>query len=139
MKKLIITIILVIALICPIAKNVKADEGEILKIRRTCYCEHGITASGNYTRSGIIAGKKEWIGKTAALYKIDDDGELGEFIGYFEFLDTGAGIDTDGDGIGDSIKTGKSVDVYRDSLDDAKTWISKYGDYVYIKIIDSAG
>lgn len=139
MKKLIITIILVIALICPTAKNVKANEGEILKIRCTCYCEHGITASGHYTRSGILAGKKEWIGKTAALCKIDDDGELGEFIGYFEFLDTGAGIDTDGDGIGDSIKTGKSVDVYRDSLGDAKTWISKYGDYVYIKIIDSAG
>lgn len=139
MKKLTITIMLVIALICLTAKNVKADEGEILEIRCTCYCEHGITASGHYTRNGIIAGKKDYIGKTAALYKIDDNGELGEFIGYFEFLDTGAGIDTDGDGIGDSIKNGKSIDVYRDSLEDAKTWISQYGDYVYIKIIDSAG
>ena len=138
MKKLIITLILVIAL-CSSRKYVKADEGEIFKIRCTCYCEDGITASGHYTRSGIIAGKKEWIGKTAALYKIDDNGELGEFIGYFEFLDTGAGIDTDGDGVGDSIKNGKSVDVYRNSLEDAKTWISNQGDYVYIKVIDSVG
>ena len=59
-------------------------------------------------------------------------GCAGEFIGYFEILDTGAGIDTDGDGRGDSIKRGKSIDVYRPSLQECRDWIATYGDYVYI-------
>ena len=115
-----------------------SDNG-LYKIRCTCYIINGITASGHKTRPGIIAGKKEDIGKIAALYQIDKDGSLGEFIGYYEFLDTGSGIDTDGDGKGDSIKKGLSVDVWQPSLKDAKEWIKQYGDYVYIKIIEGEG
>lgn len=112
---------------------------DLKKIRCTCYIIKGTTASGHETRAGIIAGKKSDIGKGAALYQINEDGSIGEFIGYFEFLDTGAGIDTDGDGKGDSIKKGLSVDVWQPSIKDAKEWIKEYGDYVYIKIIDAKG
>jgi hypothetical protein len=110
-----------------------------VKMRCTCYIDRGTTASGQQTREGIIAGRRDWIGKVAALYAIDDNGNIGEFIGYYEFLDTGAGIDTDGDGHGDSIKNGQSVDVWQPSLNDARKWVKKYGDYVYIKIIDGKG
>ena len=122
------------------AINTTASEGdELQKIRATCYCHEGTTASGQHTREGIIAGKKDWIGKAVALYRCSEGDELGEFIGYFEILDTGAGIDTDGDGKGDSIKRGKSIDIYKYTLDDCKDFVSEYGDYVYMKLIDAEG
>lgn len=110
-----------------------------VKIRCSCYCEHGITATGKNTRSGIIAGKKEWLGYTAELNAINPDGSIGDFIGYFEFADTGAGMDTDGDGIGDSIKNGQSVDVWTVSNQEAYHFRDLYGDYVYIQIIKGDG
>ena len=122
------------------AINTTASDGdELQKIRATCYCHEGTTASGQHTREGIIAGKKDWIGKAVALYRCSEGDELGEFIGYFEILDTGAGIDTDGDGKGDSIKRGKSIDIYKNTLDDCRAFVADYGDYVYMKLIDAEG
>ena len=66
---------------------------------------------------------------------LNEDGSVGEFIGFFEFRDTGAGMDTDKDGKGDSIKNGTSIDVWVETLSDAYAWRDKYGDYVYIKLI----
>ena len=119
---------------------VKGDPfNEVVKIRCTCYCEHGRTGTGYKTRYGLVAGKKDWLGCVATLYAINPDGSIGEFIGFFEFQDTGAGMDTDGDGKGDSIRNGQSIDVWIDSLDAAYKWRDKYGDYVYIKIIRGVG
>ena len=109
------------------------------KIRATCYCEHGLTYSGAYTREGIIAGRKEDIGDVAAIYAVAEDGGVGEFIGYFEVLDCGAGFDTDGDGKGDSTIKGRTIDVFRNNIDGVKTWIKRYGDFVYIKLIEAEG
>jgi hypothetical protein len=92
-----------------------------------------------YTRDGIVAGRKEDLYKVAAIYRCDTGDQIGEFIGYFEFRDTGAGIDTDGDGKGDSIKKGLSIDVFKPSMEEAKAWISEYGDYVYVQYIDAEG
>jgi hypothetical protein len=69
----------------------------------------------------------------------NDNGKVGDLIGYFDFRDTGAGIDSDGDGKGDTIKNGKSIDVYRDSLGRCYDWVAQYGDYVYVKIIKAEG
>jgi 3D (Asp-Asp-Asp) domain-containing protein len=120
------------------ASDQKLPEG-MKKIRCTCYIEHGTTATGCKTREGIAAGRSEDLGKVAAIYSIAEDGSIGDFIGYYEFRDTGAGMDSDGDGIGDTIRTGKSIDVWQPSMDSAKAWIRKYGDYVYIMIIDAEG
>lgn len=114
-------------------------ESELIKIRATCYCENGITYSGNYTHEGILAGRKEDIGDVAAIYAVAEDGSVGEFIGYFEFEDCGAGFDTDGDGKGDSTIKGKTVDIFRNNLSRVKDWIRTYGDYVYIKRIEAEG
>ena len=75
----------------------------------------------------------------AELHRINEDGSIGQFIGFFEFKDTGAGMDSDGDGYGDTIKNGKSVDVWFDTLDEAYMWRDAYGDYVYMKIIKGKG
>lgn len=143
MKK-IIAGIMAASLIATVPFTVSAKETSInantysepTLIRCTCYTatEGSITASGQHVREGIIAGKKEWIGCMALLYDKDMN-----FIGCFEFLDTGAGIDTDGDGIGDTIRNGKSVDVYRNTLKGCKEWIGSYGDYVYMQIIRADG
>ena len=109
------------------------------QIRCTCYCDTGITASGAYTRSGIVAGKKEWMGCVAALYEVNESGGLGDFIGYYEFLDTGAGMDTDGDGFGDSIVNGTSIDIYQPTEQACWDWVGRYGDVVYMKIIRGEG
>lgn len=111
----------------------------LLKIRCSCYCEHGKTATGAKTRYGIAAGKKEWLGYVAELNAINPDGSVGEFIGYFEFKDTGAGMDSDGDGKGDTIINGQSIDIWINSLPEAYKWRDKYGDYVYIKIVRGKG
>lgn len=112
---------------------------EIVKIRCTCYTDTGLTASGAYTRRGVMAGKSEWLGCVAMVYEVEDDGSVGDFIGYFEMLDTGAGIDTDGDGVGDSIRSGKSIDVWQPNQDAVSSWSKNFGDYVYIKLIKGVG
>lgn len=109
------------------------------KIRCTCYCEHGYTASGQWTREGTCAGKKEWLGYVCELNRVNEDGSVGEFIGYFEFTDTGAGMDSDGDGKGDTIRNGTSIDVWVSTRSEAFGWVREYGDYVYIKIIKGDG
>lgn len=121
-------------------EEVKGDPfTEPVKIRCTCYCENGKTAMGKQTRYGIVAGKKEWLGYTLEINAVAEDGGVGELIGLFEFQDTGAGMDTDGDGKGDSIKNGQSIDVWMECLADAYEWRDAFGDYVYIKIIKSDG
>lgn len=119
--------------------SLSAQAAELKRIRCTCYVEHGITRSGQETRDGVLAGRKADLYKVGALYRSDSEGNIGEFIGYYEFLDTGAGIDTDGDGKGDTIKTGKSIDVFKDSIDEAYDWRAEYGDYVFIKYIEAEG
>lgn len=120
-------------------QTVQANDSGLKKIRCTCYLDRGITASGKYTRYGIVSGKRDYLGSIAAIYVYNPDGSVGDFIGYFEFLDTGAGMDSDGDGIGDTIRTGKSIDVYQYTMYEAKEWIREYGDYVYLKIIEAEG
>ena len=136
-RRTVVGAFILVFLLSPLQSN--ATAAGLRKIRATCYCEHGLTYSGSYTREGIIAGRKEDIGAVAAIYEVAEDGGVGDFIGYFEVLDCGAGFDTDGDGRGDSTIKGKTVDVFRNDIDGVKSWIRRYGDYVYIKIIHAEG
>jgi len=120
------------------------DDSQI--VRCTCYIDHGTTASGQQTRPGIMAAKREWIGCVACVNAVNPDGSIGEFIGYYEILDTGYGIET---GYGESkikkgrtlgsIESGQSVDIWMPTMHQAEEWVSTYGDYVYVKIIQGEG
>lgn len=102
-------------------------------IRATCYVAYGDnprTADGSVPREGIIAGRKEDLGKTAILYRVNEDGTIGDLIGFFEFKDTGGHK---------GLKNGTRIDVYRDSLSRCYEWIDEYGDYVYMQILDAVG
>lgn len=48
-------------------------------------------------------------------------------------------MDTDGDGKGDTIKTGNSVDVWQPSMKNARAWVKEHGDYVYMQIVPTVG
>jgi hypothetical protein len=117
---------------------------EPVVIRTTCYTadEGAVCSSGIKPHYGVIAGAKEWGGMVACLYTfkyVDGKPVPDEFIGFFEVLDTGNGIDTDSDGIGDSIKNGQSIDVYVETGNAAEEWIATYGDYTMLYLVDGKG
>ena len=138
MRKRILSVLLILVMLLLVllySLPVEAAEPSDLKLMRvTCYTypPGSITASGSEVREGIVAAKKEWMGALVILYDTDMN-----FIGYFEVLDTGFGIDKDGDGVG-SIQEGKSLDVFRSSLERCHEWTERYGDYCYAKIITDA-
>lgn len=138
MRKRILSVLLVLVMLLLVllySLPVEAAESSDLQLMRvTCYTypPGSITASGCEVREGIVAAKKEWIGALVILYDTDMN-----FIGYFEALDTGFGIDRDGNGIG-SIQEGTSIDVFRSSLERCHEWTERYGDYCYAKIITDA-
>ena len=80
----------------------KPEVAPVQQMEATAYCTGNIRCDGGAVRIGTCAGKKDWYGKVAAIY-LDDNGSLGEFLGYFEILDTG------GD---EKIKSGAVLDIY---------------------------
>jgi len=147
MKKLILGIVFSLVLMLGDCSRVQAAYEPVEPyayfypqlIRCTLYCEHHKTADGTWPYYGIAAGRKEWHGYVAQLNAVNEDGSVGEFIGFFEFRDTESGFDSDGDGKGDSLKNGSSIDIWVESRKEMKAWQKKYGDYVYIKLIKADG
>lgn len=138
MRKRILSVLLVLVMLLLVllySLPVEAAEPSDLQLMRvTCYTypPGSITASGSEVREGIVAAKKEWMNALVILYDTDMN-----FIGYFEVLDTGFGIDKDGNGVG-SIQEGKSLDVFQSSLERCHEWTERYGDYCYVQIITDA-
>jgi hypothetical protein len=119
------------------------EEPTIMRV--TCYTgnEGAICSTGIKPHYGVVAGAKEWEGKAVLLYTFDynEGGEPvpKECVGLFTILDTGAGIDTDNDGKGDTIKNGQSLDVYVDTKEQAQEWTREYGDYLLAIIVEGEG
>lgn len=116
----------------------QAEEGDVFRILTTGYCHGEITATGHKAREGICAVRKEWLGKTALVWACMEDGTQGEFLGYWECLDTGFGADSDGDGIG-SIQEGKVVDMYFPTEEKVQEWMELTGGRVYIQLVNAEG
>ena len=145
---ILIVVITTISIVCRTISNASYNfiepSGDPLKepvvIRVTCYTadEGAVCSTGVEPKQGIIAGCKEWEGMAAVLYTYEIRGGEAvpvECIGLYTVLDTGAGIDTDGDGQGDSIRNGKSIDVYCETGNEAEEWVARYGDYVLMYLI----
>lgn len=124
MKKLLVVAIL---LMTATMKSKASDNFvEPVKMRVTCYLPTGNpTASGIMPFEGMCAAKRDWIGKVAVLYTEDM-----EYVGCFEILDTGGH---------ERIKSGKSIDIFRDDMERANAWIQEYGDYMYVQVISADG
>lgn len=100
-------------------------EIEMQTAQATAYCLNGTTATGAKTRIGICASKPEWFGKVLALYK-DADGSPGDFIGYFECVDTGS----------TPIRNGQVIDVWLPTYNECMQFGRQK---VWIAVIDGEG
>lgn len=119
MRKIILIIGIII--VCVVSVSASADslkwsevfestEVEWHKMHTTAYCLHGVTGSGGTTHKGIAACDP-YLGQIAMIYTLD-----GEFLGMFEVTDTGGT---------DAIRSGKVIDVWFDTLEECKEWMSK--------------
>lgn len=98
---------------------------EMFQVEATAYCDGTITSTGNKVRKGIVAGKPEWAGNVLAVYE-NENGEIGEFLGYYECLDTG----------GSAIRNGKVIDIYNPS----REWCLEFGRRkVFVHVIKGKG
>ena len=93
-------------------------------------------ANGKQPHLGVVAFAPEYIGDTAILYE-NDNGRIGGVIGIYEIYDTGFGKHLEG--IGSSIKAGKTVDVFMPDDLCGKTFIKEHGNQVYIQIVKARG
>lgn len=114
-----------------------AEEGQVIRMLTTAYCHGTVTVTGNRTRRGTCAVRKEWIGKTALVWKCEDS-DMGEFLGIWECLDTGFGADSDGDGMG-SIQEGRVIDMYFPTQEEVQEWMEITGGRVYVQLVDAEG
>lgn len=74
-------------------ENDFVDEPVLMPV--TAYVERGKpTVTGCSKARGILAAKREWLGYSAVLYKIADDGGVGDIIGVFPIEDIGYGKKT---------------------------------------------
>lgn len=147
-NKWLIVVLAVLVCIYLLGLKVEAEEyyNTPVILRCTCYIDDGITASGQEVRPFIIAGKREWLGSVACLNRVNEDGSIGEFIGYYEFCDTGYGRSTGqgqskikkGETLGTS-EIGQTLDVWQKNMDAVNEWIKNYGDVVYVTIIPADG
>ena len=125
----------------PVVQKVDSEvekAGEAFPILTTAYCHGTITATGSRARRGICAVREEWIGKTALVWECKAPDTMGDFLGYWECLDTGFGADSDGDGIG-SIQEGRVIDMYFPTPEEVQEWMEITGGRVYVQLIDAEG
>ena len=103
-----------------------------IKISATCYYNEydRPAASGRELVMGkSLAGMVEWLGRQVRLYRVNEDGSKGEFLGVYTFDDTGYGQETgqgqskilEGKSIG-TIENGTCIDVYMNTYADCCTW-----------------
>lgn len=78
------------------SENVEKVEEPTAKLMTvTCYTETGKrTATGSTKQSGIVAARVEDLGAIAVVYKVNENGGIGEYLGTWEVQDVGYGAST---------------------------------------------
>lgn len=119
------------------------DEMPLTKVSSTAYSDEDIytNASGRPLQVGYsVAGKIAWLGRSINVWKSNEDGSVGEFMGVYRFDDTGYGAES---GVGQSIilegrtigtiENGTCIDFFMDN----EEVCLQYGRHdVYIQFID---
>jgi len=88
-------------------------------VRTTAYTQNdgftpgNTTATGKRVRHGHAAYMPEYFGWTVIVYAVAEDGGLGEVLMYAEIQDTG----------GKAIRSGKTIDIYHDTLKECREWM----------------
>ena len=107
-------------------------------VEMTYYSYTGSTcANGKHPRHGVVAYSPQYIGYTAIIYSVSENGTIGEKIGYFEIYDTGYGRkESNGKG---TIQNGNTIDVFQESDQAGREFIKQYGNKCYIQIVKGVG
>ena len=110
-------------------------EPQMIRGYATAYCDHGITASGEETRVGICAAKREWIGKTVIIYQRLPGNKVGEMIGIWEIKDCGGT---------ESLKDGKVIDIWCSDLEKCQEMMNRFYEngckgHIFFQIVDAEG
>lgn len=96
-------------------------------IEATAYCYGTTTCTGKPVREGIAAMSKRYLGMTAIVYELDENGEPFDYIGTYEIEDTG------GD---ERIRNGNCIDIFMNSYEDAINFGRKQ---VVVYLIEAKG
>lgn len=138
----VMTSVIIAAALQVLPPPVKEPEPELIKVSATAYYDifgYGYGADGSPLVEGLtLAGKSEWLGKSAVLYDSDMN-----YIGIYEFRDVGFGQETgygqskllNGKTIG-TIEAGTCIDIYFKTYEACKEWGRRQ---VYIQIIEAEG
>lgn len=113
------------------------------EIESTAFCDRELCDGTRPLENFTLAGKRKWLGMTAMLWTMGDDGEPDEFLGYYEFHDVGYGKPT---GHGSSrllkgmslgtIETGECIDIWMPTEEDCEKWGRRR---LIIQIFDAKG
>jgi 3D (Asp-Asp-Asp) domain-containing protein len=118
------------------------EKQDIILVESTAYYNYNNTtcSDGTIPTYGTIAGKIEWLGKKAKLYRVAEDGSIGELIGIFTFHDTGYGQSA---GCGNSkilkgktvgtIENGTCIDIFMSTREQCVNYGRKN---VYLEILE---
>lgn len=116
--RMIVTVAIIASIVALCTKKVDAKEYKL-----SCYCPEScpgtVTATGSKVREGIIAGCEAHLGDAAMIYTLD-----GEFIGYYECLDTGGAK---------GIKNDKVIDMWMPNLDKAWDMVHRTGGKIIVE------
>lgn len=136
----------------PNVEKVTNPEPKLMTV--TCYTESGKrTATGSTRQSGVAAARVEDLGAVALVYKVDEDGGVGDYIGQWEILDVGYGAST-GQGESDilpgksegDIESGECIDFRHPTYSECvrfmkltQTGEGRSGSQVYVEIVWGKG
>ena len=91
----------------------RSEEPAYIIMQAKAYCYGSMRFdSGSSIRTGICAAKPEWFGKIATVY-LNDGGQPGRLIGYFECMDVGS----------EDFQSGKQINLY----DPSEPWCRQFG------------
>lgn len=116
------------ALLLAMMMSNRVQAADIHRAWATAYCLKGTTASGEPVRSGIVASKPEWIGKTMIMWADTGDGLIHpeNYIGTYQIRDTGS----------ENIRKGYVVDIWMEKYNDCMQFGSKR---IIFQVIESEG
>ena len=100
------------------------EEIEFETLHTTGYLITGTTATGGTTRPGIGANNKH-VGELAVCYTLE-----GEYLTTIEITDTGGS---------EGMKSGKVLDVWFESKEEAKEWMRRTGGKIKVRWIQGEG
>ena len=100
------------------------EEIEFETLHTTGYLITGTTATGGTTRPGIGANNKH-VGELAVVYTLE-----GEYLTTIEITDTGGS---------EGMKSGKVLDVWFESKEEAKEWMRRTGGKIKVRWIQGEG